>query len=83
MKVEMNSKRNEGKGVQNKMQLEGRSGKNMIKKDGSEGELWEGGGQRGTVKEQKTLVVVEQRYRAVVGRVLRGTDLGATTPLIN
>ena len=52
MEVEMNSKRNEWKEVQNKMQLEGQSGKNMIKKDGLEGELWEGGGERGTVEEQ-------------------------------
>lgn len=32
-----------GKKVENKLQLEGQSGKNMIKKDGLEGELWEGG----------------------------------------
>lgn len=82
MEVEMNSKRNEWKEVQNKMQLEGQSGKNMIKKDGLEGELWEGGGERGTVEEQKrTLMAAEQTCRKAVGRVMRGTDLGATTLL--
>lgn len=84
MEVEMNSKRNEWKKVENKMQLEGQSEKNMIKKDGLEGELWEGGGERGTVEEQKrTLMAAEQRCSKAVGRVLRGADLGATTPLIN
>ena len=54
----------------------------MIKKEGLEGELWEGGGERGTVEEQKrTLMAAEQRCRKAVGRVMRGTDLGATTPL--
>ena len=54
----------------------------MIKKDGLEGELWEGGGERGTVEEQKrTFMTAEQTCRKVVGRVMRGTDLGATTLL--
>lgn len=52
----------------------------MMEKDGFEGEMWEVGGGKGTVEEQKrTLVAVEQKDR----KRPEGTDARVITPSVN